>query len=102
MATFNERANLMAKKRQKDDMRFEYYEKSPKHWPDLRDKKHSWHRKDPLWKIHHKIPIRLVEYRALLKRFRRKGVPFTYPIEKINFIEERILILQLTESENKV
>lgn len=81
----------MAKKREKDSIRLKYYKTSPKHWPDIRDKiPNSTTRNNPLWKIFNKIPIRAAEFRRIINHYKSRGLSFSFPVNKIKFIDEDI------------
>lgn len=88
-ATYDERINILDKKWMKARKRLPYHKTTAKHWW-ITAKSPNWiTRKQPLYKIYHGEPIKMVEYRYLINYFKRQGLTFSYPIEKIKFIDEQ-------------
>ena len=87
-ATYDERMDIIDKKWSKARRRLPYHKTSPRHWPIPSKFPDYWTRNQPLYKIYHGIPIRRTEYRYLVNHFKHKGLTFSYPIEKIKFINE--------------
>ena len=43
---------------------------------------------DIMWRIYHGEKIYRTEYNYILKRYKYRGIPFTFPLEKIKFWNE--------------
>lgn len=87
-ATYDERMNIIDKKWAKARKRLPYRKTSERHWPIPYKYPNYWTRNQPLYKVYHGIPIRMAEYRYLVNYFKYKGLTFSYPIEKIKFVDE--------------
>ena len=83
MATLQEWKDKTDKKRIAANKRLEYMKTDQKHWGTSSNR---MVKNSPLWKIYHGKPIYPTEYRYLVNYFKYKGLTFSYPIEKIKFV----------------
>lgn len=86
--TYEEWRHRWARREASNNNRLKYYKTDCKHWP-LDKGPNNLVRNKPLWKVYNKVPIRITEYRYLVNYFKYKGLTFSYPIEKIKFINEQ-------------
>lgn len=90
-STYDERINIIDKKSEKARKRLKFQKTTPKHWFIPYKYPNNRTTKKPLWKIYNGEPIKLTEYRYLVNYFKYKGLTFSYPIDKIKFVNEETM-----------
>lgn len=89
-ATYDERMDII-NNNHKGQRHFPFRKTSARHWPIQYKYPNYQTRRKPLYKLYHGEFIKLAEYKYLVNYFKYKGLTFSYPIEKIKFINEEAM-----------